>query len=115
MAERKKENSWEKKLEEKVAELEKRIERMGKQAEAKLKTAKTDVRKKEHHGHMLFWGIVLIVVGIIWLGNNLEWFVYEIPWIPVIMIAAGIHIILKNWGKEESADGDKTSDKKKKL
>ncbi len=113
MAERKKEDSWEERLEKKVAKLEKKIDRMGKRAEEKLKTVEEDGIKEGHHGHLFFWGIVLVVVGIILLGNNLKWFVYEIPWIPVIMIAAGIYIIFKNWEKKEPPHGDEESKKKK--
>ncbi len=113
MVERKKENSREERLERKIAELERKIDRMEKRGERKLKTVKEGVHAGGHQGHVLFWGIVFIVVGIIWLGNNLEWFVYEIPWIPVIMIAAGIYIIFKNWEKKEPTDGGESAGKKK--
>jgi len=113
MAERKKEDFLDERLERRVAELEKKIDRMGKRAGERLKTVKGDIHDGRHQGHVFFWGIVLIVVGIIWLGNNLEWFVYEIPWISVIMIAAGVYIIFKNWEKKEPSDGDESSGRKK--
>lgn len=111
MIERKKRVSWEDKIEQKVSALEKKIEKIGKGIETKAKTVQEEVHQKGHHGHTLFWGIVLIVIGIIWLGNNLEWFVYEIPWIPVIMIAGGIYIIIKNWEKDEPESDKQTSGK----
>ncbi len=99
MVERKKTISWEEKIEQKVTDLEKKVEMMGKGAKTITESAKGDTRKEGHHGHTLFWGIVLIVIGIIGLGNNLRWFVYDIPLIPVIMIAGGIYIIIKNLEK----------------
>ena len=114
MVERKKNVAWEDKIEKKVSELEEKIERIGKNIETKAKTIQKDIHRKGHHGHTLFWGIVLIVVGIIWLSNNLELLIYEIPWIPVVMIAGGIYLIIRNWEKEESTGTKQTTEKKKK-
>jgi hypothetical protein len=105
--------SWEEKFEEKMKKLEKRIEEMGKTLEEKgeefgkrvedrAKTINKEIRHRSHVGHSLFWGIVLLVVGFLWLGNNLRWFWYDIPWIPVAMIAGGIFLIIKHWEKEPS-------------
>jgi len=116
MAEQKK-ISWEEKFEKKMKKLEKRMEEIGKaleekgeqlgeKVEDKVKTVDKKMWGRRHSGHSLFWGIVLIVVGFVWLGNNLGWFLYDIPWVPVAMIAVGIYLILKHWekGKTETSD-----------
>ncbi|MCJ7812145.1 hypothetical protein MUP95_02345 [bacterium] len=113
MVEKKKIISWEEKIEQKVTDLENKVERMGKGAKTKTESAKENSRKEGHHGHTLFWGIVLIIIGIIWLGNNLKWFIYDIPWIPVIMIAGGIYIIFKNWEKEKPTGNEVSEEKRK--
>jgi Flp pilus assembly protein TadB len=123
MAEPQRSSSREDQLAERVRELERRIkafekrlekkgEVLGKGVEAEMKEIQSGFHRVCHHGHSLFWGIVLVVVGLIWLGNNLGWFMYEIPWIPVIMIAGGIYMILRNWEKEELS-GKKSAKKDK--
>lgn len=115
----KKTSSWEDKLDEKMKNLEKRVdeigkkvedkgEEFGKRVEEKAKAIKKDFERKGHHGHTMFWGIVLIVVGLIWLGNNVGWFFYDVPWFPVAMIAVGIYLIVRHWDREKSTDGKKS-------
>jgi hypothetical protein len=107
----KNETSWEDKFEQRMKKLEKRMEEMGsrveekgeefgKRMESKAKKFQERMEKKGHHGHNLFWGIVLIAMGFVWLGNNLDWFDYDIPWVPVVMIALGLFIIIRNWEKD---------------
>ncbi|MFH1862477.1 MAG: DUF5668 domain-containing protein [bacterium] len=43
---------------------------------------------------MPFWGIVLVVVGLIILGNQLNWFDLEVPFIPVALIVLGCYLII---------------------
>ena len=118
----KKEASWEEKFDKKMKKLEKRVEEIGekieekgeefgKKVESKAKTFHEKFEKKGHHGHNLFWGIVLIVVGFLWLANNLDWFEYDVPWIPVVMIAVGIFLILRNWEKDEPSNGGESKEK----
>ncbi len=103
----KKSPSWEDKFEKKMNKLEKRLDEMGnrledkgeafgKQMEDKAKHWSDEVCHRNACGHSLFWGIVLIVIGFLWLGRNLDWFMYDIPWVPVIFIALGIYFILRN-------------------
>lgn len=113
--------SWEEKFEEKMKRLEKRMEEMGKKleekgeelgkrVEGKAKTVHDKLGRKGHREHSVFWGIVLIVVGFVWLGNNLDWFDYDIPWVPVVMIGVGIFLVIRHWEKEEPSDGEKSGE-----
>ena len=111
----KKTSSWEESFEKKMKKLEDRIEEIGKKIEErgeklgnkieeKAKTVEKNIKQRGTHGHSLFWGLVLLVVGILWLGNNLDWFIYDVPWFPVVMIAGGVYLILKNWEKDKSQE-----------
>jgi len=114
---------WEEQFEKKMKKLEKRIEEIGKTVEEKGEElgkrvesrAKKIQNRFEHRecgrGHSLFWGIVLIVVGFVWLGNNLDWFDYDIPWVPVAMIGVGIFLIIKHWEREEPSDREESEKK----
>ena len=54
-------------------------------------------------GSAVYWGVTLIILGLVWLGNNMGWFYPEVPLIPLLIIAFGIHLILKHLKKEESS------------
>ena len=108
-------NNWEEKFEERINKIEKKLENIGKQAEEKGKKIGQDIEKevqkitkdfrgKKEHEHHLFWGVVLIAVGVLWLGRNMDWFYFDIPWVPVVMIAGGIYMIINHHKKEESKD-----------
>ena len=112
----KKEPSWEEKIDKKMKDVEKKIEELGetigtrgedwgKKVEKKAKAFAEKVEKDGHGGQSIFWGIVLIVIGFLWLGRNLGWFLFNIPWFPLILIAVGIYVVLKYWDRNENDEG----------
>ena len=124
----KKESSWENQFEKKIKELEERIDELGdtlekkaenfgriiekrgkdfsEKMESEAEQLKSRIVKKGRGSHNVFWGIVLVVMGILWLGKNLDWFYYDIPWVPIALIAGGIFLIVRNWeGRDPSSAG----------
>lgn len=94
----KQEPSWEERFERKMKRIEARMEEIGKRVEERgeaLGRRMEEAAEQEGPGHRLFWGIVLFVVGIVWLGNNLNWFARDVPWPAVAMIAGGLYLILR--------------------
>jgi len=43
-----------------------------------------------------FWGVALVVIGVILLGNHFDWFDLQIPVIPTALIILGCYLILEN-------------------
>ncbi|MFZ0389755.1 MAG: DUF5668 domain-containing protein [Calditrichia bacterium] len=44
-----------------------------------------------HDAKSIIWGLILVILGFLFLGNNLEWFDFNWDQVwPVLMIAAGI-------------------------
>ena len=104
-------------LDKKVRQLEKRVEDIGtrleekgeafgKKMDLKAQEVREKIDKKLPSGHSIFWGIVLIAVGLIWLGGNMGWFDYDIPWFAVVLIALGIYMVVRNWEKSDSKEKD---------
>lgn len=108
-------------LEEKVAEIEKRLGRRIKEVEKRLdevgrridtavdrvtgSTISEDTgHKRGNGGSHLFWGIVFLAAGLIWLGNNLGWFYADVPWVPILLIAGGVTLIIRHAATESRED-----------
>ncbi len=109
-----KESTWEEKLDATMKNVEKKLndlgekldeksEEWGRKAEVKAREL-TKKAEKTRGGSSVFWGIVLLVVGFAWLGRNLHWFFFDVPWFPLILIAAGIYVIIRNWDKNEKEE-----------
>lgn len=114
----KKEN-WEVKLEEKIKELEntvedltRKIDEKGSEISEHIQNKARKAQKENSSGHYLFWGVIFIIVGFLWLGNNLRWFIREVPWVPVVIIALGIYLIIRNLEKEDDRGKDRMKGKK---
>ena len=84
----------EQRLEASVHKLEAQANKLGKKLEAKAEHIGEEFKSRSEAGSALFWGVIAIVIGAIWLGNNLHWFHFRLPWLPVILIAAGVYMIL---------------------
>lgn len=104
-------SSWESRLEEQMKHVEKRIdevaqkvekqgEHFGKRVEAKVKEVEKEVEQRTDGSANFIWGAILIIIGLIWLGNNLGWFDYDIPWVPLALIGVGVYMILHRKDKE---------------
>lgn len=47
------------------------------------------------------FGIILVVVGVIWLLNELQVFTIEIPWLPVVVIILGAGMAYNQFMKKK--------------
>ncbi|MBN1386278.1 hypothetical protein JW968_04885 [Candidatus Woesearchaeota archaeon] len=45
------------------------------------------------------FAVIVLVIGIIWLLNDLGFFVVKVPWIPIILIVVAIGWIFNNYAK----------------
>ncbi len=55
--------------------------------------------KKHHEGFPTF-AVILLVVGIIWLLNDLKIIAVNIPWIPMVLIIVAVGMIYNRISKE---------------
>lgn len=40
-------------------------------------------------------GLVLVIIGIVWLGKDMGWIPASLPLLPIILIAVGIILALR--------------------
>jgi Flp pilus assembly protein TadB len=109
-------SSWETRFEDHIKHLEKRIEEIAKKVEQEGEAfgrriedgvKETEGRWGKRSGsHSIFGGALLILIGLIWLGSNMGWFMNDIPWVPLVMIAVGVYLVLKHhdMSKDEPSD-----------
>jgi len=45
------------------------------------------------------FGVILLIIGVIWLLNEVGVLAVRVPWIPVILIVIAIGIIMNAWKK----------------
>jgi hypothetical protein len=78
-----------------VGDLDQRVKDALKKVEEKLGQIEEEPREKSRRRwDNSFWGIVLLLLGFFWLGNNLHWFRIHIPFWPVILIVIGLYLLL---------------------
>lgn len=90
----------EKKLDEAVLRLEKRLEDMGRDLEARFSGGSTPpAERRTHRGKdSPFWGTLLVVLGFILLANHFDWFHLNIPILPAALIVLGLFLVIENKG-----------------
>jgi hypothetical protein len=47
------------------------------------------------------FAVILLVVGIVWLLNELKYITIDIPWIPVVLIIVAIGMIVNHFSKSK--------------
>ena len=92
-----------KKFNELAAKLEKRFEEFRTKIEDHLSHPQPATEEKtekqpelRRYREVSFWGVVLVIVGVILLGNHFNWFDVEIPIIPTAFIILGCYLILEH-------------------
>ena len=100
----------EERINKKMKRLERELEGVGKRIEKEVNKLvglgdKDDSEKKSsNRGAGLFWGMVFLGVGVVWLGNNLGWFYADVPWLAVGLIAGGLTLIIRNMTNHNDSD-----------
>lgn len=84
-------------IERRLADLERKLDnvlrRLSTEPERDSKTQKPQATGR---GRRIFWGLFIVIIGLIWLGQN-----YNVQWLsdlklwPVALIAFGVYFMLK--------------------
>lgn len=60
-------------------------------------TEKKEIKCK--HSHSPFWGVVLLVLGFVFLADNMGWLYIDLPFWPIVMIIGGAYLIYSSRNK----------------
>lgn len=58
---------------------------------------------KHRMGGLLF-GIFILLIGVSWLGNDMHWWSFNLPWLPLALVLVGIAILAKWKMKRENCE-----------
>lgn len=87
-------------LEKEIAILSTRVEELEKvdSAQPIIETIEKSNRKKtsKRTEDFLFVGVVLVILGSIWLAKSFGWFCFDLKFWPSVLIILGIYYILKS-------------------
>jgi len=93
----------EKKFTEFANNMEKRFNEFTQNLQNDLKGGKTETEKlqqvtppRRRDRDAAFWGIVLLIIGVVLLGNHFHWFYLDIPLIPAALVILGAYLIFEN-------------------
>ncbi len=90
----------EKRIDDALAKLEGRLENLDQELEGKVNAALHPEKRMPARVNRsgAFWGLALIVIGVVLLGNHFEWFDWHIPLIPAALIIIGVYLLIENRG-----------------
>jgi hypothetical protein len=57
-------------------------------------------RNEHHKKRFPILAVILLVLGAIWLLNDLNYFTFPVPWIPVILIVIAVGMIVNRYSRE---------------
>lgn len=82
-----------------VVELNQRLDDLSKRMEDRFASGNGSLSGKKmprRNRSASFWGVALVTIGVILLGNHFNWFDLDIPIVPVALIILGCYLILEN-------------------
>ncbi len=84
---------------EKIAELEQRLEAMGKRIDDLVERTgqridPTCTRRPYQSSGRTLWGLVFVLIGFVWLANRMGWFYFDIPIAATVLIVIGLYLIV---------------------
>lgn len=87
-----------KKFEDLVSQVDKRFEELGKKIEDRFSyhLSGASQRKISRASGGSFWGVALVLGGIILLANHFQWLGDDIPLIPTILVLLGLYLVIEN-------------------
>ena len=53
--------------------------------------------KKQQHSMGL--GVILVLIGVVWLGRDMGWIPPELPLLPIILIVVGLILMFRKYKK----------------
>ena len=43
----------------------------------------------------LLFGLFVLAIGVSWLGNDMGWWVFDLPWLPLAVSLFGLSMVVK--------------------
>lgn len=94
----------EKKIEEKIEQISRKVEEkareIGNIVDEKIKAHLGDKERREservrHKRNREFWGVVLLIFGLLFLAHNMFWIGWDFPIWALGMIVVGLYLIFR--------------------
>ena len=92
----------EKKVEDFSKDIEKRFEEFTRRIEDKFSGDKKPENGKNgfpcvpRKHDTTFWGIILVIIGVVLLGNYFHWFYLDVPIFPTALVILGVYLIIEH-------------------
>ena len=62
---------------------------------------KEDRHQRRHKSIFPVGGFIVLIIGIVWMLNELHVFTVDLPWVPLVIIVIGLGIILNHYYKRK--------------